>query len=277
MILEAKNISKTNYFNNLSLQISEGTITNIVSKSFKPLDILSKAFIGLIAVKGDIKLFNHDSKKALTKAKEFIGYASTLKYKNNMTAKQYLILTAKFYKLNLNERINHLLDRFKINPDTKIESLTEFEKLDLSIIKAIIHNPKLVILNNICEHLDSRSIETLKGIMVEMKKDNAAFIITSTHYMFDICDNVYFLNESLKEFNSLKTTYKIEISASSFASLDLKGISLLNVHKNDDIVSFIILDRLTEVLKYIASLKPNYINITHPYVGEVFDESLPTI
>ncbi len=113
--------------------------------------------------------------------------------------------------------------------------------------------------------------------MIEMKKNNTAFIITSTRYLFDICDNVYILNESLKEFNTLKTTYKIEISVSSFNSLDLKGINLLNFHKSDDIVSFIILDRLTEVLKYITSLKPNYINITHPYVGEVFDESLPTI
>lgn len=276
MILEVKNLTVKNVFSNVFLSVGEGEIINIVSQDVNALDVLAKSFIGLVNASGDIKLFDHPKNKALTKAKEFIGYTSTLKYKVNHKAIDYLKLTQKFYKADYLDRIKSLAESFEINLDKKMVDLTAHEKNVIAIIKAILHNPKLVILNNILDTLDSKALSDLCDVMALMQKNGTSFIVTSQSLKIDFCDKAYILNDSLKEYNDLKNIFKLEFSyTKDFSGSALKNTPFLNLLISNKQISFIVSSNIDEAIKYVSSLKPSYLTIKRPYIGEIFSESLP--
>ncbi len=276
MILQAKNLIKENFFTDTSLEISEGEVINILSTNKTALDVLSKSLIGLIKIKGNIKLFDHNIKESLPKALNFIGYTSSLKYKLNGTVSNYLSLTSKFYKLNLDERIEYLLGKFMLDKDKKMKDLTEFEQKNLSIIKSIVHNPKFVILNNIVDSLDSKSLTVLEEIIYEMKREGTSFLITSSHLAINEVDKVYVLNNNLIEYNNIKTAFKVELTnIESFNSNYLKNIKLTNIEIGHTI-SFVVWNNLCDTLRYLTSIRPEYITVSRPYIGEILNEILPT-
>ncbi len=275
MILQAQNLIKENFFKESSLEIQEGEIINILSMSKDALDVFSKSLIGLIKIKGNIKLFGHNMKESLPKALNFIGYTSTLKYKSNGTVSNYLRLTAKFYKLNLDDRIDYLLDKFMIDKNKKMRDLNEFEQKDTSVIRALIHNPKFVILNNIVDTMDSKSLTILEDIIYEMKREGTSFLITSQKLAINNVDKVYVLDSKLIEYNNIKTAFKISFSKiESFNSAYLKNITLTNMHIGDGNISFVVWCNLNDTIKYLSSLKPAYLTISRPYIGEIIDEIL---
>lgn len=278
MVLEAKKLTCKKHFNNLSFTVNEGEIVNILSADTKKSDVLLKALIGLQSYEGSIKLFEHEAKKNLTKAKEFIGYTSSLKYKVNHKVIDYLNLTSKFYKADYSDRINELCAKFMISGSKKMKELNPHEEKIVSIIKAILHNPKLVIFNNNLDSLDSKAKTALEDEIVKMKALGSSFVIASQSQALNIVDRVYILNDSLKEFSEIKSFYKISISyTNEFSSSALKVITLLNLSKNDGAISFVINSKLEDVMKYIISLKPQFVEISRPYIGEIFSESLPTV
>jgi len=276
MILEVKNLTVKNTFNNVCLEVGEGEIVNIISSDIYALDTLAKSFIGLVSASGDIKLFDHPMKKALTRAKEFIGYTSTLKYKVNHKVIDYLNLTQKFYKVDYTNRIKDLADSFEISLDKKMKDLSDHERKVVSIIKAILHNPKLVILNNIVDTLDSKALSDLCDVMSSMQKNGSSFIITSQSLAVDFASKIYVLNDSLKEFDELRNIFKFELSyTKDFSGSALKNITFLNLLINQNQISFIVSKGFEETLKYVNSLKPSFVSIKRPFIGEVFSESLP--
>ena len=275
MILQAKNILKENFFPPVSLDILEGEIINIVSKDSKALDALSKSLIGLIKVKGEIKLFDHDIKQTLPKVLNFVGYTSSLKYKSNESVYKYLSLTSKFYKINLDDRIEYLLQQFEIDKNKMMKDLDIYEQKNVSIIKAILHNPKFVILNNIVDSLDSKSSTILEDIMLSMKKEGTSFLITSDKLALNIIDKVYILDKCIKEYDKLKNIYKIEFTnVSSFNYNSIKNVSLTNLNIGTKTISFIISDNLCDTIKYICQLRPSFLTIKRPYIGEIVYENI---
>lgn len=277
MVLEIINLCKKNYFNNLQLNVDEKEIVNIISADKTKLDVFCKTILNLVSYDGSINLFNHSTKKESLKALKFIGYTSTLKYKSNQKIIDYLKLTSKFYDVNYTDNILSLLKEFELEESKKMEDLNDYERDSLTFIKAVLHNPKLVIINGLLNNCSSKCKTIIKDIVVKMKSEGTSFIITSDHLALDICTDIYLLDESLRDFNNLNNMYKIEIpNIKDFNIKELKQTPL-NLNINNEVISFIVTKDFNETLKYLASLRPAFINIQRPYIGEIFNEALPTL
>jgi len=114
-----------------------------------------------------------------------------------MTGIKYLNFVADIFKVSQNDRQNRIrkyADDFGLTGDLAqpISSYSHGMKQKLAIISALIHEPKLIIMDEPFVGLDPTSSHTLKKIMREIC-DNGGAIFFSTHVLEvaeKLCDKV---------------------------------------------------------------------------------------
>lgn len=91
------------------------------------------------------------------------------------------------------------LERFGMKDvrETKVEELSKGNQQKIQFIAAIIHQPRLIILDEPFSGLDPVNAQLVKDIMLEMKQDGCS-IIFSTHQMDQVeklCDAICLINK----------------------------------------------------------------------------------
>lgn len=118
---------------------------------------------------------------------------------------QNLYLYSKFYGIPKKEakiRINELLDfmELKDKQKSKIKQLSGGMKRRLTIARALLNNPKLLILDEPTTGLDPQVRHLIWDKLRKLKKIGVTILLT-THYMdeaFQICDQVLIMDEGKK-------------------------------------------------------------------------------
>lgn len=274
MSLEFKNVCKKNLLKNTNLILKDGDSLEIVSADTSHTSDILKLIIGFKKPNsGKILLFNHDQAQSLTKAKASIGYTAGLKVKGNKTVIKYLTQTESFYKADFSENIDKYLSLFNIDKNKMIADLTNYEKINLSIINAIFFNPELIILNNITDKMDDTSLAILNNILFDLRKSNTSVISASIKN--DLLDSdIYLYNDNnLAQANDISSYNKIYLRADKFDASELSNISNLKITDNG-IISFICKGNINLVLKKLVG-NSNIIRITKPLIEEICYEQAP--
>jgi ABC-type iron transport system FetAB ATPase subunit len=97
-----------------------------------------------------------------------------LKWKDN------IILPFLSYKKKLNKkRLNYLIDTFNVSfLEKDIENLSSWEKERIWLIKAFIHQPEIVILDEAWNHLD-KNLKTKLENLINKYSQNHIVVLTS--------------------------------------------------------------------------------------------------
>ena len=156
------------------------------------------------------------------KAKEQIGFVPDIyALYENLTGRQYINYVADIYsvsKKDRDERISRLLDRLEMRDhfDKQIKIYSHGMKQKITIIGALVHDPKIWILDEPMTGVDPNSIFQIKECMREhAAKGNIVFF--SSH-LIDVVHNL--CNEIL-----IIKRGKL-IYASSMDEINAKGIDL---------------------------------------------------
>jgi ABC-2 type transport system ATP-binding protein len=133
-------------------------------------------------------------------AKNRIGYLPEERglYKKLSVLKTLTYLSALKNSRVDNSRIEELLKRVDLLPhkDKKIEELSRGMGQLIQFLVTIIHNPQLIILDEPFAGLDPVNTELLKEIILELRSQNKA-IILSTHRMNEVeelCDRILMID-----------------------------------------------------------------------------------
>lgn len=156
-IMEIKDLTVDKILSNITFSIEDGTFNVLIGSSGKTT--LAKSIMGLIEYSGSIiyknELITNKNKKEIIKN---IGY-----FRNNMLKKGtvidniiYPLINLKIDETEAKKRVYDICDKFKINDLTlkNIKDLTNTEKKLVSFIVSIIHNPKLIIIDDTLEEFD---------------------------------------------------------------------------------------------------------------------------
>jgi ABC-2 type transport system ATP-binding protein len=105
----------------------------------------------------------------------------------HLTGIQYLNFVADIYGVSAedrDERIKKYADAFEMTPrlNDLIGSCSHGMKQKIALISALIHNPKLLLLDEPFVGLDPKAAHTLKGFMTELCQNGSA-IFFSTHVL----------------------------------------------------------------------------------------------
>ena len=184
---------------NLSLQIKPGEIYGFIGHNGAGKTTTLKSCCGILQYdSGEIFVDGVSMKRDPIVCKSKIAYIpDNPDLYEFMTGIQFLNFTADVFGVGADERqelIRKYADAFELTGDLAqpISAYSHGMKQKLAIISALIHSPKLIIMDEPFVGLDPKSSHLLKQIMREMC-DNGGAIFFSTHVLEvaeKLCDKI---------------------------------------------------------------------------------------
>ena len=221
-ILTANNIHKSygdfKALNNVSLAIPEGSIFGLLGPNGAGKTTLIRIITQIIACdQGTITINNEPLNSNHIRE---IGYLPEERglYKK-MKVGEHLLYLARLKGLSKNEsmeRIKYWFKRFEIAEwwGKKVEDLSKGMQQKIQFVATVLHNPKLLILDEPFSGFDPINVNIIKDEILNLAKEGST-IIFSTHRMEsveELCDHIVLLNKSEKILEgskkSIKDTYK---------------------------------------------------------------------
>lgn len=198
-MLEIKNLTKKYgekvAVDDLSLTVQNGQICAFIGHNGAGKTTTLKAIAGILNFEqGEIKIDGIDVKKNPMEAKRILAYLPVnpdlYEY---LTGIEYLNFIANIFKMSENDRkqkIEQYAKRIGIFDalQSQISSYSHGMKQKLALVSALIHSPRLLLLDEPFVGLDPISSHEMKLIMQEMAQ-NGATIFYSTHVL-DVAEKI---------------------------------------------------------------------------------------
>lgn len=193
-ILEIKHFSKTysgdtKAADDISITVMPGDIYGFIGHNGAGKSTTIRAVVGVLDfTEGEIYIDGHSVKSDSMDCKRVTAYIpDNPDLYENLTGIQYLNFVADIFEItskDREERIKKYADMFEITDalGDQIASYSHGMKQKVAIISALIHEPKLLVLDEPFVGLDPKASFVLKEIMHEMCQNGAA-VFFSTHVL----------------------------------------------------------------------------------------------
>lgn len=175
--------------NNVNLHIKAGDIFAFIGHNGAGKTTTIKSIVGINEItSGDILVNGISIKNNPIQCKKIIAYVpDNPDIYENLTGIQYLNLISDIYGVTKSERQEKILQYAKLfelesDLNTIISAYSHGMKQKLVIISALVHSPKLMVLDEPFVGLDPKSSFVLKNIMKEFVANGGA-IFFSTHVL----------------------------------------------------------------------------------------------
>ena len=293
-IITVKKLTKTysdkKAVDNISFSVKKGEIFGFLGPNGAGKTTTIKSILGLIkADSGEIEINGFNIRKSEKNAKKNIGYLpEKVAFYDNLTALQNLLFYAKIKKVSKEECLL-LLEEFGLGDviNKKVGKFSKGMVQRLGMIRAIMGNPPILILDEPSSGLDPRGAIQIRNKIREMNQ-NGATVFVSSHILSEIqeiCDRVGIINkgvlvakdtvEALSKKLNLKPKLSIElekISDEITKSINnIKGIDKVEV-KEKTINVICDSETKAKVILAIAKAGGNILNLQtqEPSLEEVF-------
>jgi ABC-2 type transport system ATP-binding protein len=121
-----------------------------------------------------------------------------------LKVKEQIIYLARLRGMNKNDAVKELeywLERFKVPNymNQKVEELSKGNQQKIQFISAVIHKPKLLILDEPFSGLDPINVELLKDAVVDLKNKGTSIVFSShrMEHVEELCENLCILQKGV--------------------------------------------------------------------------------
>ena len=174
---------------NVNLSVEAGDIFGFIGHNGAGKSTTIRAVVGVLDfTEGEITIDGHSVKTEPMECKKITAYIpDNPDIYENLTGIQYLNFVADAYGISSADRSTNIKkygDLFEISDalGNVISSYSHGMKQKVAIIGALIHNPKLLVLDEPFVGLDPKAAHTLKEIMKELCNSGSA-VFFSTHVL----------------------------------------------------------------------------------------------
>ncbi|MEE0932664.1 MAG: ABC transporter ATP-binding protein [Clostridium sp.] len=248
-IIEVKNITKR--FNdklvldNVSYEVNEGEIFGFIGPNGAGKSTLINIMTTLlIPDSGTIKICGYDILKEPIKAKECIGYVpQDLALIEDLNAYDNLEFFGALYGLKgkvLKERINEALKVTGLEK-TKKQKVKKFSggmKRRLNIAVAIMHHPKVLILDEPTVGVDPQSRNHIFSFIKNICKEWGTTIVYTSHYMEEVeelCKRVFIMDLGKEISYGEKGDIKSSVFSNNKVLIETQNINAKTIMELKDI------------------------------------------
>ncbi|MCP5015215.1 MAG: ABC transporter ATP-binding protein [Ketobacter sp.] len=177
--------------NGLSFSVAPGEVLGFLGPNGAGKSTTMKMITGFMApTSGKVTVFGHDATEQPLKAKELIGYLpeGAPSY-GDMTPRQFLNFIGQirgFRGADLNARVQRVEAALQLSAvfDQSIETLSKGFKRRVGLAQAIIHDPKVLILDEPTDGLDPNQKQEVRNLIANLSKDK--IVIVSTHILEEV-------------------------------------------------------------------------------------------
>ena len=274
-----KNYGKTKGIEDLSLELNDGEIFGLIGPNGAGKSTTIRSIMNVINKSyGEVYFNDQLLDKNNIEAKKLIGYLpSEVFLYEDMSVKQMLDYHASFFKEDLSDRRKELVKLLNVDEKKKIEDLSLGNLKKVGIILALMHNPKLLILDEPSSGLDPIMQQTFYELLLQ-EKAKGTTIIYSTHILSEvskICDRVGIIKDShlvkIEDVDSLNNNRLTFIKINSEDNEKIKeALDLETYELGKNMIRFKYDKDVNSLLRVLTNFNIDRILIEEPTIEEIF-------
>ena len=213
---------------NLSLSIPKGSIYGIIGPNGAGKTTTIRMIMDIIAP--DSGTIHVKGQPVTSHFKNNVGYLPEERgLYRKMTLDEVITYMAEIKgcsKSQVSASIDKWLDKMSLSSYKfkKVEELSKGMQQKLQFITTLIHDPEMIILDELFSGLDPINIELIKGILLDEKRRGTT-ILFSTHVMEQaekLCDYICLINNGLKVLDGRLSEVKAKFGSNSI-QVDIEG------------------------------------------------------
>jgi ABC-2 type transport system ATP-binding protein len=280
-IVEIKNLSK-NYgkikaVKKLSLDLYEGEIFGFIGPNGAGKSSTIRCIMNLLnKTEGKVLIEGKEFQKNNIEIQKNIGYLpSEVNLYEEYTVGEMLNFHESFYE-NVHENRKRLVKKLNLDESKKIEDLSFGNLKKLGIILALMHEPKILILDEATSGLDPIMQNVFFELLKE-EKEKGTTIFYSTHILSEvskICDRVGIIKEGklikIEDVKEIKNKNLTNITIESNDVLKIKEQLNLDCEVIDNKIIFKNEDNFNNLLKKLIKYDIKKILIEEPTLEDIF-------
>lgn len=251
----------------LDLSVPKGCIYGMIGPNGAGKTTTIRMIMNILVPDSGTIVFNEKTTGA--DFKNIVGYLPEERglYKK-MTLREVILYLGQLKEVprkDIDRRIDPWLERMNLGDyrDQKVEALSKGMQQKLQFITTLIHDPEIIILDELFSGLDPINIELIKNVILDLKKQGKT-ILFSTHVMEQaekLCDYICMINRGKKvldgSLKNVKSTYGInsihlEIEGDGAFLHSLPGVEQVTDFTNYFELTMSDTSRSREILKAIA-------------------------
>lgn len=237
-VLELKNVTKIignrKIVDNVSFEINSGEIFGFLGPNGAGKTTTIKMITGLLKIdEGDILISSNDVKKNFEKALSQVGgIIENPEMYGYLTGRTNLEIYGRMHGNISKERINEVIKLVKLENriNDKVKKYSLGMRQRLGVAQALLHNPKLLILDEPTNGLDPMGIKELRDTLRHLAEKEGLAVLVSSHLLSEMelmCDRVGIIdNGKIIDIKTLKDIKKQNIESLITYELEVSNYSL---------------------------------------------------
>jgi len=262
-----KSFSNVKAVDGVSFNIEQGDFFGFLGPNGAGKTTTINCIVGLANFsQGQIKVFGKDIKEEYREARRLIGLApQEYNFDPYLNIEDVLIYQAGYYgirKKDVKDKVDELLKQFKLDgkSDVDFRKLSGGMKRRLALARALVHSPKLLILDEPTAGVDVELRFELHDYLKKINKEGTTILLTS-HYIEEVeklCNKVAIIHKGRLIANDTKEKLMQDLDTGHTEILLNKKIKVKIMNhvefKNDKVfVGNKGKDQLKNIFKYIQS------------------------
>ena len=200
----SKSMGKKQILKDITLEVNGGEVFGFLGPNGSGKTTTIKLMLGLLNYnQGQIRICGHDVKRDFEKAISNIGgiIENPEMYKY-LTGRQNLMQYRRMQDGITDERFEEVIDivHLRARIDDKVSKYSLGMRQRLGIAQAILHRPKLLVLDEPTNGLDPAGIKELRDIFKHLAHEEGCAVFVSSHMLAELelmCDRVCIINHGV--------------------------------------------------------------------------------
>ena len=206
MLVEVNHLTKRfgNFtaVDDVSFGIEPGEIIGMLGPNGAGKTTTIHMILGLITPSaGEVRIFGHDIRTHREEILQAINFTSpSVAFPYRLTVLENLLVFARLYNVpRRREKIDALLETFGITGlrDKPVARLSSGENTRVGLAKAMLNDPRLLLLDEPTAYLDPEIAWQVKEMMMRVQREQGTTILYTSHNMAEVeqmCSRIVFLN-----------------------------------------------------------------------------------
>jgi ABC-2 type transport system ATP-binding protein len=279
----SKFYGKARGIENINLEIKKGEVFGFIGPNGAGKSTTIRILMNLIfPTQGSARIMGMDIIRQTKEIKYEVGYIpSDANAYSSMHVSEFLNYCFRFYHMpNNSNRIAELSKLFELDPKRKIADLSMGNKKKVSIVQSLIHNPKLLIMDEPTTGLDP----LMKSIFFELlrsENQKGMTIFFSSHILGEVqmlCKRVAIIKEGkiiqVEDIDSLRKKQLKKVYIEFGEPINIENFNISGVEKLNpvpgNVLSFLYSGNINELISFISEKKIINLVIEEPSLDEIF-------
>lgn len=264
----------------VSFSVDEGEIFGFIGPNGAGKSTTIRLFLSLIYPSGgSAKIFGKDCIQYGPEIRQDIGYLpSEVFYYEGMKVLDLLKYSASFYPKDCTQRMHELADLMELDLKRKIDDLSYGNKKKVGIVQGLLHQPKLIVLDEPTAGLDPLMQQKFFNLIREEHKRGAT-VFFSSHILGEVqkmCNRVAIIKEgSIINIQDIKTLQKdnykkIQVQADDLDEKRFEVDGVTKLVKENGEVRFFFKGDINKLMRLIGEKDISDVTIEEPTLEEIF-------